>query len=72
MNRGYRWREFRNACLDDRIQVVVKRRIPLPTERAAFECCVCGSIFKRKHVRYSDGTGWICRDRCERKHKGLP
>lgn len=74
MNRGYGWSDPLFP-----FGGVWKRWAPEDAgsghPRPGFECCFCGRVFKRKHVRWSDnhwGGGWICRDRCERTHKGMP
>lgn len=67
MNRGYDW----DGPLTRYFDRIVKRAC-VSGPRIGHECCSCGRIFKRKHVRYAEGHGWVCRDRCERNHKGLP
>lgn len=72
MNKGYSWDLVRYATEGDPsvpFDRVLKRRIvPRAGERTGYECCDCGRVFKRKHVRWM-GSGWICRDRCERQNR---
>ena len=67
MNKGYDWSDF-DSRLRAMFDQVVKRRIPAQAKRTGFECCHCGRVFTRKHVRWM-ADGWICRDRCERQNR---
>jgi len=71
MNRGYSWTSQLIWNFDRIVKRACVNGEPVQGPRIGHECIACGRVFKRKHVRWV-GDGWLCRDRCERNHRGLP